>query len=137
MKATLSNFHQSPRKVGLVAGAIRGKSVAQARQILTFFPQKSSPAILKLLNSAVSNARNAGAEETDLFIKTIGVDKGAVMRRFKPMARGRAAPFRRTMSHVSLVLGAAVAKPAKSARPKKVTAKKISKKSESRTPTTD
>jgi large subunit ribosomal protein L22 len=106
MKATLSNFHQSPRKVGLVAGAIRGKSVAKARDTLAFLPHKSSAAIRKLLDSAVANARTAGADETTLFIKTIGVDKGSVMRRFKPMARGRAAPFRRTMSHVTLVLGA-------------------------------
>lgn len=127
MKATLSNYHQSPRKVGLVAGAVRGKSVAQARQILAFFPQKSSPAILKLLNSAVSNAVNAGASESDLFIKTIGVDKAAVLRRFKPMARGRAAPFRRTMSHVSLVLGATVSKAAKPARAKKAATKKTAK----------
>ncbi len=121
MKATLSNYQQSPRKVRLVANAIRGKSIAVARNVLTFLPQKSSPIILKLLNSAVANARQTGLEEEVLFVQTIGVDKGMVMRRFKPMARGRAAPFRRTMSIVTLTLGSKAA-------PKKVAAKKVVKK---------
>lgn len=128
MKATLSNFHQSPRKVRLVANVIRGKSVAQARNALTFLPQKSSPVILKLLNSAVANARQKGAEEESLFVQTIGVDKGMELRRFKPMARGRAAAIRKTMSIVTLTLGSKAT--AKKAPVKKVAKKRVAKKSE-------
>ena len=128
MKALLTNYHQSPRKVQLVANLIRGKSVSQARAMLSFQPQKSSPAILKLLNSAVSNAQNnAGASADDLFVKTITVNKGAILKRFKPMARGRAAQFHRTMSIVALELGTnAVPKKPKAA--KKTAAKKTVKK---------
>lgn len=105
MKALLTNYHQSPQKVRLVANAIRGKSVPAARRVLTFLPQKSSPALLKLLESAVSNARQSGGDPEELFVNKITVDKGMVLRRFKPMARGRAAQFHRTMSIVALELG--------------------------------
>jgi large subunit ribosomal protein L22 len=105
MKALLTNYHQSPQKVRLVANLVRGKSVPAARAALTFLPQKSSPAILKLLESAVANARQSGVATDELFIKTITVNKGMALRRFKPMARGRAAQFNRTMSIVALELG--------------------------------
>ena len=105
MKALLTNYHQSPRKVRLVADLIRGKSIAQAKAALMFLPKKSSPAIEKLLDSAVSNARQVGADTDNLFIKTIQVNKGLVMRRFMPKARGRASKFQKTMSIVSLELG--------------------------------
>jgi large subunit ribosomal protein L22 len=104
MKALLKNYHQSPRKVRLVADLIRGKSVASARVALTYLPKKSSPAIEKLLNSAVANALTMGAHTEDLFVKTITVNKGMVMRRFRPFARGRAGSIRKEMSIISIVL---------------------------------
>lgn len=104
MKALLTNYHQSPRKVRLVANLIRGKSVAQAKSALAFLPKKSSPAISKLLDSALVNARSAGFSENDLVVAKITVDKGTVMRRFKPMARGRAAAIHKTMSIIFLEL---------------------------------
>lgn len=125
MKATLSNYHQSPRKVRLVADVIRGKSIVKAREALAFLPKKSTPAISKLLESAVSNARQAGANADDLFVKAIAVNKGLVMRRMRPFARGRAGSIRKTMSIVTLELGShASVKPVA----KKVAAKKVAKK---------
>lgn len=113
MKALLKNYNQSPRKVRLVADLIRGKSVSAARQALTYLPKKSSPAMLKLLNSAVSNAvQNNGQEIEALFVKAIAVNKGAVMRRFMPKARGRAARYAKTFSIVTLELGSRTAAPA-------------------------
>lgn len=108
MKALLKNYHQSPRKVRLVADLIRGKSVPAARAALTFLPKKSSPAISKLLDSALANARAAGNTPENLFVKTITVNKGAVLRRSRPFARGRAGSIRKTMSIVSLELGTQV-----------------------------
>jgi len=102
MKATLKNYHQSPRKVRLVADMIRGKSVPAARAALHFLPKKSSPAISKLLDSAVANA---GVSPETLFVKSIAVNKGAVMRRYRPFARGRSGTLRKTMSIVTLELG--------------------------------
>lgn len=106
MKAMLKNYHQSPRKVRLVANLIRGKSVPAASIALEFLPQKSGSALLKLLNSAVANARQGGANPEELVVRSITVDKGLALRRFKPMARGRAARFSRTMSTIRLELGA-------------------------------
>jgi len=139
MKATLSNYKQSPRKVRLVADSIRGKSIEAARNVLAFQMQKSSPDLLKLLNSAVANATHKGVEESQLFVQKIAVDKGLVMRRFKPMARGRAAAFRRTMSIITLELGSRTAgaqsiQPkvkATKATPNKTMKKRVTKKTNS------
>ena len=105
MKALLKNYHQSPRKVRLVADLIRGKSVPHARAALSFLPKKSGPVIGKLLDSAVANATNRGFETSDLFVKTITVDKGATMRRFRPFGRGRSGAIHKTMSIIKLELG--------------------------------
>jgi large subunit ribosomal protein L22 len=70
-----------------------------------FLPKKSAPAFQKLLDSAVSNAKGNGASPDTLIVKTISVNKGMVIRRYKPMARGRAAGVRRTRSIISLELG--------------------------------
>ncbi len=116
MKALLKNYHQSPRKVRLVANLIRGKNVGQAQSVLTFLDKKSSPAVKKLLDSAVANARNAGISTDDLVVKRISVDKGTVLRRGRPFARGRSGSIRKTMSIISLELGTAAPKAAKPAR---------------------
>jgi len=105
MKALLKNYHQSPRKVRLVADLIRGKSVSHARAALTFLSKKSGPAIVKLIDSAVANAANKGMETEDLYVKTITVDKGATMRRFRPFGRGRSGALHKVMSIVHLELG--------------------------------
>src|SRR6185436_14904007 len=105
MKALLKNYHQSPRKVRLVADLIRGKSIPAARAALLYLPKKSSPAISKLLDSAIANARSSGQDTANLFVKKITVDKGAVMRRARPFGRGRSGTIRKTMSIVNLELG--------------------------------
>lgn len=109
MKALLKNYKQSPRKVRLVADLIRGKSVPNARVALSYLPKKSAPAVEKLLESAVANARTKGMDAENLFVKTITVNKGAVLKRYRPFARGRAGSVRKTMSIVQLELGAAPA----------------------------
>lgn len=104
MRATLKNYHQPPRKVRLVADLIRGKSVRQAQNALLFLDKKSAPVLNKLLNSAVANAQKSGASAEGLVIKSISVDKGAVMRRVRPFSRGRSGTIHKTMSIISIVL---------------------------------
>ena len=123
MKALLKNYHQSPRKVRLVADLIRGKSVPAARAALMYLPKKSSPAISKLLDSAIANARASGASADNLFVKKITVDKGAVLRRARPFARGRAGAVRKTMSIINLELGTVEKQAAKPRRTKPATPK--------------
>ncbi|MBI4068091.1 50S ribosomal protein L22 [Candidatus Kaiserbacteria bacterium] len=106
MRATLTNYQQSPRKVRLVADMIRGKSVPRARMLLSFADKKSAPAVLKLLESAVSSARSEGASAENLFIKDIQVNMGISMKRFMPMARGQAHKYRHRRATVILMLDA-------------------------------
>jgi len=105
MKAFLKNYGQSPRKVRLVAGLVRGKDVEQARTILSFMDQKSAPVIKKLIESALANARHAKRETDGLIVKCIQVDEGLALRRYMPRAMGRATPFRRRKCHICVELG--------------------------------
>src|SRR3989344_1442670 len=109
MRAVLRNYHQPPRKVRLVADLIRGKSVSRAHHELLYLDKKAAPAIRKLLDSAVANARNSGVSAENLIVKTISVDKGAVMRRVRPFSRGRSGTLRKTMSIIKLELENATA----------------------------
>lgn len=106
MKAFLKNYRQSPRKVRLIADLIRGKETGKALQMLTFVNKRAALPVTKLIESAVANARSQGVETTDkLVIKTIAVDKGTVMKRFMPRARGAAARINKRSSHITLELG--------------------------------
>ena len=105
MKAILSNYRQSPRKVGLVAGLIRGKTVAQARIALKFANKRASLPVAKLLESAVANAKNQGVSDIEsLKVGEIQVNKGRVLKRIMPRARGSASRINKRSSHVSLSL---------------------------------
>jgi len=103
-KATLKNYRQSPRKVRLVADLIKGKSVRDALQELSFRAKRAALPIHKLISSAVSNARNQGVNEDALVIENITVDKGTVLKRWMPKARGRATQFHKHSSHVTVIL---------------------------------
>ena len=110
MKAFLKNYRQSPRKVRLVAGLIRGKNVDEALVQLGFLAKRASDPIKKLLLSAVANAKQIGAEKENLFIKEIRVDKGIVMKRMMPAAMGTGHRINKRTSHILLVLAEKVSK---------------------------
>ncbi len=103
--AKLSFARLSPRKTRLVVDMVRGKGIQDALNILRFSPQPSAKLISKLLSSAVANAEQKGASDVDrLFVKTISVDGGPVLKRFVPRAQGRASKIRKPTSHISVVL---------------------------------
>lgn len=103
--AKLSLARLSPRKTRLVVDMVRGKGIQDALNILKFSPQPSAKLVAKLLASAVANAEQKGAPDVDrLFVKTIFVDGGAVLKRFVPRAMGRASKIRKPTSHISVVL---------------------------------
>jgi large subunit ribosomal protein L22 len=104
MKASLSNYRQSPRKVRLVAGAIKGKPIALADAVLAHMPKRAAEPIQKLIKSAVANASTKGADLDTLVIENIEVNKGLVMRRYMPRAMGVAKPIRHRTSHVEVTL---------------------------------
>ena len=106
-KAQLSHLKMAPRKVRLVADLVRGGNVRDAKLQLKFHSKRASGPILKLLNSAVSNAKSIKKEdvkEENLFIKKITVDEGPKLKRFRPVARGRAVEIQKKTSHITLIL---------------------------------
>ncbi len=110
MKAFLKNYRQSPRKVRLVAGLIRGKSVAQAVAELDFLAKRAGLPVKKLLLSAVANAKNMGVEVDNLYIKELRVDKGITMKRMMPAAMGSGHKINKRTSHLNILLAEKVAK---------------------------
>ncbi|MEI6660257.1 MAG: 50S ribosomal protein L22 [bacterium] len=104
MKALLKNYRQSPRKVRLVASFLKGKRVAEAFTHLSSLPKRASGPIEKLLASAVANAKVAGIAPEGLVIESITVNKGIVLKRSMPRARGSASRINKRTSHVALTL---------------------------------
>ncbi|NLT23979.1 MAG: 50S ribosomal protein L22 [Syntrophorhabdus sp.] len=95
----------SPRKVRIVADLIRKKNVNEASGLLTYMPQKSAFLLKKLLDSAIANARQKKYIDVDnLYVKSIMVDGGPVLKRFMPRAMGRATKIRKRLSHITLIL---------------------------------
>ncbi len=103
--AKLTFARLSPRKTRLVVDMVRGRGIQDALNILKFSPQPSAKLVAKLLGSAVANAEQKGVADVDrLYVKTIFVDGGAVLKRFVPRAMGRASKIRKPTSHISVVL---------------------------------
>ena len=105
MKALLKNYRQSPRKVRLIADIVRGKSIKQALQTLTFVNKRASEPFAKLIRSAEANAKSQGVAVETLIIKSVAVDKGTVLKRSMPRARGSSAPINKRNSHIKIELG--------------------------------
>jgi large subunit ribosomal protein L22 len=95
----------SPMKVREVARTIQGRKAPDAVQYLTLIPRKSARLIVKTLKSAIANAENNKNLSADsLTVKFAIVENGPVLKRFKAAARGSAAPRRKKMSHIRIVL---------------------------------
>ena len=104
-RAVLKGLSLAPRKVSLVASLVRGRSVADALVILEHTPKRSAKQIAKVINSAKANAINThGILEQDMIIETLTVTAGPRLKRFKPAAMGRALPFQKKTSHVTVVV---------------------------------
>jgi len=96
----------SPYKARLVADLVRSKRVEEALTILKFTPKKGARLIAKTLRSALANAEASQVMDTEsLFVKTIFVDHGPRLKRWRPRAMGRATRIIKPTSHVTVVLG--------------------------------
>ena len=105
-KATLRSARLSAQKGRLVADLIRGKKIDLAMNILTFSPKKGAVIIKKVLESAIANAEhNDGADIDELKIKTIYVEKGAVLKRFTARAKGRGDRISKQTCHIYVTVG--------------------------------
>jgi large subunit ribosomal protein L22 len=105
--AKLNNCPTSPRKMRLVVDLVRGKDVLSALSILKFSKKEPARKLHKLLLSAINNWEQKSGESADnvqLFIKTIFVNEGKMLKRFQPAPQGRAYRIRKRSNHVSIVL---------------------------------
>ncbi len=102
--AELKNYRQSPRKVRVVAGTVKGKSVAEALTILSFVPKRAALPLQKLVASAAANAKNLDMNVETLVVKELRVDAGPTLYRRQPRSRGMANPLRKRTSRVLVVL---------------------------------
>lgn len=103
--ATVKGSRISPRKVQVVADAIRGMSVVLAMQTLTVTQKHGAAVLSKVLQSAVANAvNNKNLQEDKLVITQLLVQGGSFLRRFHSSARGRTRPYTKRTTHVTIVV---------------------------------
>jgi len=101
--AKLSGARLSAQKARLVADQVRGKSVEEALDILTFSTKKGAAIVKKVLESAIANAEhNEGADVDELKVSTIFVDEGMTMKRIRPRAKGRADRICKRSCHITV-----------------------------------
>jgi large subunit ribosomal protein L22 len=105
VKASLNFARIGCQKARLVADMVRGKDVNEAIKSLTFAKQKGAVLIKKLIESAVANAENKKVIDVDnLYVKTIWVDMGPAIKRYRPRAQGRAFQVKKKLSHINVIL---------------------------------
>ncbi|MBX2906755.1 MAG: 50S ribosomal protein L22 [Taibaiella sp.] len=106
--ARLRNYPTSPRKMRLLADLVRGMDVENALNTLKFSPKHNSVAMEKLLVSAIANWRvkNEGVDiaEANLYVKTVMVDGGRMLKRMRPAPQGRAYRVRKRSNHVTIAV---------------------------------
>ena len=94
----------SPRKVRLVLDVIRRKPISQAFSILENLNKKGSRIVVKVLKSAIANAKNKDMDETRLFVRGAFANGGPMLKRYLPRAMGRADTILKRTSHITLIV---------------------------------
>lgn len=119
--AKLNYLRIAPRKVRLVINLIQGKTDEEAQSILNFTTKKAAKVFLKLLKSAIANAKNNfQLEESNLYISKITVNEGPKYKRYFPRARGKADEIQKKTSHITIALDEIRQKPQKPKQVKKI-----------------
>ena len=104
----------SPSKARRVIDLVRGKSVADALDILRWAPQAASEPVAKVIASAAANAQNNnGLDPSTLVVATVYADDGPTAKRIRPRAQGRAFRIRKRTSHITVIVES---RPSKDAR---------------------
>ena len=95
----------SPQKASLVADVVRGLDVDSAIRTLKFMPKKGARVLRKVIESALANAIQTEKVDADtLYVKSIMIDGGPMLKRFRPRAQGRAARILKRTSHITVVV---------------------------------
>ncbi|MBO3083556.1 50S ribosomal protein L22 [Cellulomonas fengjieae] len=109
-KAKARFVRVTPQKARRVVDLIRGKQAGEAVAVLKFAPQAAGETVLKVVESAIANAREAAKrsnerlDEADLYISEVFVDEGPTLKRFRPRAQGRASQILKRTSHITVVV---------------------------------
>ena len=103
-KAILKFIRLSPIKARLIAREVQGMNAEYAIASLQFTPNKAAGIISKVIASAVANA---GLDPVDAVVVSARVDKGPVLKRFTPRARGAASPKHKPTAHIMIEVAAA------------------------------
>ena len=109
-KAIARHVRVTPRKARRVVDLIRGKKTTEAITILKFAPQAASTPVLKVLESAIANARVKAEQakepfrENELVVAATYVDEGVTLKRFRARAQGRAGRINKRTSHITVIV---------------------------------
>ena len=104
-KASVTYVRISPRKAGIVCDQIRGKSVKDAEAILALIPKAASEPLAKLVHSAAANAENNHQMDPEkLYVAEVHADPGPIIKRYRPVSKGRAHHIMKRTSHLTVVL---------------------------------
>ena len=104
-KASVTFVRISPRKAGIVCDQIRGKSVKDAEAILALIPKAASEPLAKLVHSAAANAENNHQMDPEkLYVAEVHADPGPIIKRYRPVSKGRAHHIMKRTSHLTVVL---------------------------------
>nr|YP_009458912.1 ribosomal protein L22 [Elaeagnus mollis]ATD86143.1 ribosomal protein L22 [Elaeagnus mollis]QGA73761.1 ribosomal protein L22 [Elaeagnus mollis] len=99
------HIKMSANKARRVIDQIRGRSYEETLMILELMPYRACYPILKLVYSAAANAKhNMGFNEATLIISKAEVNEGTTVKKFKPRARGRGYPIKRSTCHITIIL---------------------------------
>jgi large subunit ribosomal protein L22 len=105
VRAEARYVRTAPRKAQLVADQIRGRTVPEARTILTFMTRDAARDVRKVLESAVANAEaNHGLAGDELYVSAAFVGYGPTLKRWRARARGRVARIKKRTCHITLHL---------------------------------
>ena len=105
VRSVNKNVRSSTRKLNPILKAIVGKKVDVALRDLTFSDKRISNDVKKTLSSAIANAENNFQYDIDrLIVKEAYCGKQIVMKRFRPRAKGRAAPIKKPYSNLTIIL---------------------------------
>lgn len=122
-RALIKFIRLSPTKARLIAREVQGMNAELALASLKFMPNKGAKFIANAISSAVANG---GFEANEVVVSSCRVDAGAVLKRFRPRARGSASRIRKPTSHILVEVSKVEAKAEKTTKAKKATVKKES-----------
>ena len=130
VRAIAKSQRISPRKLRLVAEAVKHMSVDDAYKVLEVTQKRAAGIMQKTLKSAVANAvTNADLDKNNLVIASVMVNESPAFKRFRPSTRGRTHPYKKRGSHLTVVLRekVVIAKATTAMSVKKITDTKVKK----------